>query len=395
LEPLTKLLNWFAGGDTPYMTMRHCMNGDWFWIILTIALDAAVATGYGLIAMHWWRNARRLPATPAKAALANMRNIFLFCGICGYTFIPIKMFWPAWRLYDIVMLALVYFTWKYAWSARELKVIYSELGRTDQLAKDLRQSQEESRKKSFFLNAISHDLRTPLNGLVLQTALAKMSVTSNDPEALKTSLLEIEASARATADMLDRLLEYARLNSSDEPNSRQRFPLAELLNESAHCVAAECAARNLFINAKCPAHLYITTDRVKLERILSNLVGNALKFTRQGGIKIDAQVAPGGLELHVIDTGIGIAPEHREKLFEEFYQVGNEERDRGKGFGLGLAIVRQLVHQLGGDITVESALGQGTSFTVILPGVFDASDGNGSPRNHAPAQGADTVAANI
>ena len=106
-------------------------------------LDLAVAAGYGLIAIHWWRNEKLLDNPPAKRALGRMRNIFFFCGICGYIFIPVKMFWPAWRLYDLFLVVLVYFTWRYAWGAKELKVVYSELVRTDQLAADLKHSREE------------------------------------------------------------------------------------------------------------------------------------------------------------------------------------------------------------------------------------------------------------
>src|SRR5262245_5423746 len=116
-------LDWFTGGaERPYMRLAGCMRHDVLWIGITLALDLAVASGYVLIAMHWWRNQKHLPDVPAKRALAHMRNIFLFCGICGYLFIPIKMFWPAWRLYDIFMGFLVYFTWRYALRARELKV---------------------------------------------------------------------------------------------------------------------------------------------------------------------------------------------------------------------------------------------------------------------------------
>src|SRR4051812_47141140 len=136
------LLNWFAG-DGRYMNLVHCMGHDRPWIVLTVLLDAAVAAGYGCIAMHWWKNERTLPPVPAKRALRHMRNIFLFCGLCGYAFIPVKMFWPAWRLYDLFMVFLVYFTWRYAWGARELKVVYNELGRTNQLAEDLKQSRQE------------------------------------------------------------------------------------------------------------------------------------------------------------------------------------------------------------------------------------------------------------
>src|SRR5262245_34675099 len=111
---MTQLLNWFAGGASRYMTLVHCMNHDWFWIGLTVGLDLLVATGYVLIALHWWRNEANVAASPSKKALARMKNIFLYCGLCGYVFIPIKMVWPAWRLYDAFLAVLAYYTWRYA-----------------------------------------------------------------------------------------------------------------------------------------------------------------------------------------------------------------------------------------------------------------------------------------
>src|SRR3954468_729353 len=135
--------DWFTG-DGRYSTLYHCMGGDTFWIVATVVLDVAVAAGYLLIARHWWVNERTLPRhLPARRALGNMRNIFVFCGICGYAFIPIKMVWPAWRLYDLFMVMLVYFTWKYAWKAKDLKVIYGELGRSNRLEKELEKTKEE------------------------------------------------------------------------------------------------------------------------------------------------------------------------------------------------------------------------------------------------------------
>src|SRR5207247_378630 len=159
----------------------------------------AVAAGYVVIAYHWWKNQKHLPPTPAKTALQTMRNIFVFCGICGYMFIPIKMVWPAWRLYDFFMAGLVYFTWKYAINAKNLKVIYNELGRSNQLAADLEKSRDESRRKSWFLNALSHDLRTPLNALVLQAQVLKFSAGDGDPVRAGKAIAEIEANAQATS----------------------------------------------------------------------------------------------------------------------------------------------------------------------------------------------------
>ncbi len=374
---------WFSGGEIQYHTLYHCFRGDIPWIVITVLLDLAVAAGYVLIAWHWYRNQRHLPPIPAKRALANMRNIFVFCGICGYLFIPIKLFWPAWRLYDIFMLVLVYFTWRYAWGARDLKVVYSELGRSGRLAVELEESRQESRRKSQFLNAISHDLRTPLNGLMLQAQLAQLRLASpaaGEASACATnaqhtavredvaqSLGEICRSAQAASDMLERLLEFARLDFAVEPNLISAFSVGELVHEVIGEANQKAADKGLVLRAACSDQLFARTDRTKLRRILSSLVDNAIKYTPRGEVRLEAAGLSTGLEIHVIDTGIGIGPDAQQRLFDEFYQVENHERDRSKGFGLGLSITRRLARQLGGDVEVESAPGRGSTFTVLIP----------------------------
>jgi signal transduction histidine kinase len=351
------------------MTLFHCMSHDTLWVAITVTLDLLVATGYGVITLHWWRNQRTLPPSPARSALGNMRNIFMFCGICGYLFIPIKMFWPAWRLYDMVMFALVFYTWRYALNARDLQVIYTAIGRSDQLAADLAQSREESKRKSFFLNAISHDLRTPLNGLLLHANLAEISAGNGETAAVAESLAEIKAACRRTADLLDGLLEYARLESAAEGANDALFDLDTLVRDVLTAHAAAAAAKSLTLGDAPNTGLTLRTDRLKLDRILNNLLSNAIKFTTVGAVTIEVARLGNGMEIHVIDTGVGISADHRERLFEEFFQVHNHERDRQKGFGLGLAISNRLVRQLGGELRVDSTPDRGSRFTVALPGV--------------------------
>ena len=372
--------SWFAGNGR-YMTLDHCMGYDWPWIAITVALDFAVAAGYCLIALHWARNQRGLPDIPARRALGNLRNIFVFCGICGYLFIPIKMVWPAWRLYDLFMMALVYFTWRYAWSARDLKVIYAELKRSSALAADLEKSQEESKRKSFFLNAISHDLRTPLNGLLLQANLAEVGMAASDPETVRRAVVDIKAGARATAQLLDSFLEYARLEAGGgDRNVLAPVDLSAAVRDAVAASNALASEKGLYLKGNVPAGLTVTTDRTKLGRILANLVGNAVKFTDAGGVRVEAEQSGGAaVQIHVIDTGCGIAPEDQDRLFEEFFQGHNHERNRAKGFGLGLSIAHRLAQQLGGQITVESGVGQGSRFSLILP---TTAESNGHP---APA----------
>jgi signal transduction histidine kinase len=363
------LLRWFSGGSDGYMTLSHCFKGDTFWISLTVILDLAVALGYLLIARHWWEHEKSLPTSQAKTALGNMKRIFIFCGMCGYLFIPIKMIWPAWRLYDCFMVALVFFTWRYALNARQLRVVYHELGRSKQLAYELEESRAQSKRKTFFLNAISHDLRTPLNGLMLQADLADMSASSNDLESLRESLKEIKACARTSADLLGSFLELGRLDWSDDPCRESRFLLGETLKQVLDRARPNAEAKKLELRLESSEIVMFQSDRLKLERILQNLVGNAIKFTDRGSVTIEVNQTGRDATLHVTDTGVGIAADQLETIFEEFYQVHNSERDSTKGFGLGLAIARRLARQLQGELVVDSEPGRGSRFSVILRGV--------------------------
>jgi len=365
---VSRLFDWFSGGRPGYMPLFHCMNHDTLWVAITVALDVAVAAGYALIAKHWWINERGLAAGGPKEALSNLKRVFLFCGICGYLFIPIKMIWPAWRLYDFFLGGLVFYTWRFAWSARHLKVVYQELGRSAQLEEDLETSRAESRRKSFFLNAVSHDIRTPLNGLTLQSELAALHLESNDVEGLREALAEIKAGARVTASLLDHFMEMGRLDWSTERMCILPFDLGEALEAIRVLHHSQAEKKGIGLELSVPSGLVVRSDRSKLDRIAMNLVSNALKFTEAGKVSIRAGVDGPDAIVTVEDSGTGIAAEHQGRIFDEFFQVNNGERDRNKGFGLGLAIARRLARQLGGDLSLESEPGRGSRFQLRLPG---------------------------
>lgn len=361
------LFDWFAGGERGYMSLVHCMNHDYLWIGITVTLDLVVALGYVLIALHWRRNERGLRDSPAKAALGTMKNIFLFCGLCGYIFIPVKMFWPAWRLYDGFLAVLAYFTWRYAWNAQELQVVYNELGRSEQLALDLQASREETRRRGFFLNAVSHDLKTPLNGLMLQAELAEHHIDSGDTAALRESLDDIRLCVRTTADLLNNFLELGRLDCAQDSILVSEFRVADLVDEVAGMIRPRAESKGLTLTTECPADFYARSDRAKVRRVVENLLDNGVKYSREGSVRLSVERGTSGLLVHVTDAGDGIAAADQHRIFDDFVQVNNRERDSRKGFGLGLAIARRLAVQIGGRLTLESELGRGSRFTLHLP----------------------------
>jgi signal transduction histidine kinase len=198
-----------------------------------------------------------------------------------------------------------------------------------------------------------------------------LSATNGDLDTMAAALRDIKAGARVAADLLDGLLEYARLEAGADRGVADPVDVGAAVNNVISACSAAAAQKGLYVRANVPIGWTVHCDRQRLERILANLVTNAVKFTDEGGVRVE--VDRGGdregafVRLHVIDTGIGIASEHRDRLFDEFFQVDNAERNHSKGFGLGLAIARRLARQRGGDVTVESAVGHGSRFTVTLP----------------------------
>lgn len=376
---LSEIARWLTGGPRhQYMTLVHCMDHDMTWIGVTVLLDLTVAVGYLVIARHWWIQERSISPSPERQALSRMKSIFLFCGLCGYIFIPIKMYWPAWRLYDAFMMVLAIQTWRYAWDARGLKVVYHQLGLARTLAVELEASKAESLRQTRFLNAVSHDLRMPLNRLVLQSELLDVAARTGDSELMEETIRSIRESARATSTMLGRFVELADLDWSEQPRATETFDLADLLGGLADAQRPAAEARSVELTWSSDVR-QIRTDRGKLRTILEELLKNAVQFTYKGHIRVQAHADSQALIISVRDTGLGISEKDLERIFHDFFQVGNPERDPTKGIGLGLPLARRTADCLGGQIDVESALGAGTTVRLRIPGAVPLRTADGPP----------------
>jgi signal transduction histidine kinase len=213
---------------------------------------------------------------------------------------------------------------------------------------------------------IVHELRTPLTAL---TAAAHLLAKGDLPEEQRRHLGEtISSEVTRLNEMTTDFLELTRLESGRTRLAREPIHLGGLIGECLEIIRPQAQAERIEIATEVDASLTtVTGDRARLKQVLLNLLTNAIKYnTPDGSVKITAQRQPGRVELSVTDSGRGIGPESLPHLFERFYRVPGPD-GHISGTGLGLAIAKRIVESHGGQITVESNLGQGTSFIVSLP----------------------------
>jgi signal transduction histidine kinase len=299
--------------------------------------------------------------------LGDLRRVFVVCGLSASLLVPLRMVWPDWRLYDLVIAWVAAVVWKFALRSGALREVYNELDRAERAARNLQATRDEAEQASNFLRAVAHDLKTPLNGLMLQADLAELSLHADDQETIRLALAEIKEGARRTDDLLESFLELARLDRPDEVLRIESFRVDLLLRDVVERFQPGAAAKGLGLGFDALPAVTLLTDRAKVERVVAKLLENAVKFCHEGAVRLALDLHQTALTIHVTDTGVGIAAEHQNRIFDEFVQVGNIERDSQKGHGLGLAIARRLARQLNGHLSVESRAGHGSRFSLTLP----------------------------
>lgn len=230
---------------------------------------------------------------------------------------------------------------------------------TAELRAQKAQAESATLAKSRFLAAASHDLRQPLHALSLLVEALQERVPDGEAKRLAE---HIESSASTMGSLLNALLDLSRLDAGVVEARPECFPLDRVLENVERQFAPVAAVKGLRL-AVSRTRTWIYSDPALLERILSNLVSNALRYTDAGGVLVGARrVQKDWLRLEVWDTGKGIPPEFQAKVFEEYFQLANPERHRDKGLGLGLAIVSRLARLLGSSVQVRSSMGKGSCF---------------------------------
>jgi len=229
-----------------------------------------------------------------------------------------------------------------------------------------RQLTKALQAKSDFLAMTSHEIRTPLNGILgmTQVILADRQIA----EPLRTKIETVQGAGETMRALVDDILDLSKMETGKLAINRTRVPLRNVLQDAASLWRARAEEKGLSLALEldaCPAA--IEEDEDRLRQILFNLLSNAVKFTETGGITVTAHERDGRLSIAVADTGIGIAPEQHELIFEKFQQADQSTSRRFGGTGLGLAICRSIAEAMDGSVAVESCPGKGSTFRLSLP----------------------------
>jgi signal transduction histidine kinase len=245
----------------------------------------------------------------------------------------------------------------------------------DEIQEKSRQLAEASQHKSQFLANMSHELRTPLNAIIGVSEMLR-----EDAEAAKQDLEPLDrvlGAGRHLLALINDILDLSKIEAGRIELAISSFPLAPLIADVVKTIEPLAAKNSNKVAAHCADEIgTVRADEMRLRQALLNLMSNANKFTERGGISIDAREQQENgrdwITISVADTGIGMTPEQMSKLFQEFSQASSTTASRYGGTGLGLAISKRFCQMMGGDITVASEPGRGSTFTIRLPRIVEA-----------------------
>jgi signal transduction histidine kinase len=261
-------------------------------------------------------------------------------------------------------------------ASEELQTANTDLLARNEVAEQARSEAERARAeadranhvKSAFLATMSHELRTPLNAILGYTDLLLAGVPAPIAELAQQKVERIGLSARHLLELIEEILTFSRLEAGEEKVDVEPVEIRGLMAEVQALTEPMALAKAIRYEFVTPLDArVIASDARKLRQILVNLLGNAIKFTDAGAVTLSLADGDGTLRFVVSDSGLGIDPEHLDKVFEPFWQVDDGATRRSGGTGLGLSVTRRLARLLGGEVTVASEVGKGSVFTLELP----------------------------
>jgi signal transduction histidine kinase len=253
--------------------------------------------------------------------------------------------------------------------SQQLELANDELQRTSADAREARDAaMQANRAKSDFLAVMSHELRTPLNAIGGYADILQLGIYGDVTGKQKEALARIMRSQQMLLSLINDVLNFAKLDAGQVQYRMANIPLDAVLAQVEPLVSPQLEAKELnYRFERCDPAVLVRADREKLTQIVLNLLSNAIKFTAPGGsIRLTCDADANWIRVHVRDTGIGIPVDRLESIFDPFVQVDRALNRPHEGVGLGLSISRDLAQGMGGTLTVQSVVGEGSTFTLRL-----------------------------
>lgn len=381
-----------------YTPRLHCLQTaeggvDWPWAIGLIALTLGVIGAYLRITLYWRRAYLNEKPEHRNRALMELMHIFVWCAVCGYGLSIVMFFWPAYRLLACALVLLNIWSWRFALRPDALRLASSAPRLETELRVSLERRNEElatavaeatsklidaknaadsaNAAKSRFLANMSHELRTPLTAILGFAELLEEAPGLNGDE--REQARAVRRNGEHLLTLVNDTLDLSKIEAGRMTIDRCEIDPRTLLSDIDALLRGRAVAKGISfeIRAEEPLPPRVQTDPTRARQILINLVGNAIKFTERGGVRVTVRTIGEPdrerLLFEVADTGVGIAPEQMEAIFRPFEQAEASTTRRFGGTGLGLTVSRRLARLLGGEVEVSSEPGAGSVFTFSLP----------------------------
>lgn len=339
-------------GSAPWLLRAH--QSDEHLILVSVFIMGAISLGSAIVSTH-----RQTIAAFSIPAAAGMISACLWHGgwvgsvlaFCMSLFLVMTLKWT-FQQADLL--------------EQSLTVRFEKEDLARRLAQQVELVENANREKSRFLASASHDLRQPLHAISLFTSVLERSPLDSDST---QTVARLSHSVRLLNQSLDTMLDISRLDAGAVQARLEPVRVHELFISLNHTFSGSAQEKDLQIRFRAPGDLVVMSDEQLLTRLLGNLIDNAIKYTHTGGVLVAARSGaatgrPGWVRFEVIDTGIGIASEHQLRVFDEFYQLANPQRDRASGLGIGLSIVKRLSSLLDHPMALSSTPLRGTRFRV-------------------------------